>query len=108
MRTSNSANQALRHADVGHVWEEKLSGAMGTLILKTHQTFRVHAAAGGVTVTMDGILAATLNNNGDELIFNSGPGAPQPAGSPPATKVVVVIAGGNAYVQVARENSREI
>jgi hypothetical protein len=107
MRTSNLANEAVRQAEVGHVWEEKLSGAAGTIIVKPYQTFRVHAAAGGCTVTMDGVLAATLNTNGDELIFNAGSGTPDPTTGKPATQVTIVI-GAAAYVQVARENVKKI
>lgn len=103
MRTSNLANEALRHAEVGHVWEEKLSGAAGTIKVKPFQTFRVHAAAGGCAVSIDGVLAATLNTNGDELIFNAGSGIPDSVTGRPATSVTITVSA-NAYVQVAREN----
>lgn len=112
MRTSNLANEALRHADVGHVWEEQLTNAQGTLTLKPYQTFRVRAA-GATTVTIDGTLAMTMVS-GEIAIFNAGSG--EPADIDPSNGVVVrqavtatiVIAGANAFVQVARDNIRKI
>ena len=105
MRTSNLANEALRHAEVGMVWEEQLSNAAGTLQLAPFQTFRVRAAA-AVTVTIDGTLAMTMQS-GEIAIFNAGSGQPGPApGDRNATICQVVIAG-NAYVQVARVNVRK-
>lgn len=112
MKTSNLANEAIRQSDVGMVWEEKLSGAAGTLRLLPFQTFRVRAAAAG-TVTIDGILAATMIS-GEILVFNAGGG--QPVQTPPETtgvvtkqapQVVVVITGAQ-FVQVARDSTRRI
>lgn len=106
MRTSNLANEAVRHSEVGQVWEERLSGAAGTLKLKPYQTFRVHSASGSVTVTIDGVLAMTLGN-GETEYFNAGSGQPDVNTGKQATEVVVVITG-NAYVQVAREKARSL
>jgi hypothetical protein len=106
MRTSNLANEAVRQADVGQVWEEVLSGAQGTIKLKTSQTFRVRAA-GATTVTIDGTLAMTMVS-GEIAIFNAGSGQPNASTLKPASEVVVVIAGANAFVQVARENVRKV
>lgn len=102
MRTSNLANEALRHAEVGQCWEEKLTNAAGTIIVNPFQTFRVHAAAGGCTVTVDGVLAMTLGN-GETEYFNAGSGTPDVNTGKPATQITVVI-GAAAYVQVARDN----
>ena len=107
MKTANLANEALRHADVGHVWEEKLSGTAGTLILNTFQTFRVRATA-AVTVTIDGTLAATMIS-GEILVFNAGSG--QPISVDQTTKQVSqssVVITGTAFVQVARDNTRKV
>lgn len=112
MKTSNLANEALRQAEVGHVWEEKLSGAAGTLILMPFQTFRVRAAAAG-TVTIDGVLAATMIS-GEILVFNAGGG--QPTLTDPTTTGVVlkqavaatVVITGAQFVQVARDSTRRI
>jgi len=112
MKTSNLANEAARQSDVGQVWEEKLSGAAGTLNLQPYQTFRVRAAAAG-TVVIDGVLAATMVS-GETLIFNAGPG--QPALTDPATTgvvlkqatVAVITITGNQFVQVARDSSRRV
>ena len=101
MRTANLANEAIRQAEVGHVWEEKLSGAMGTLELAPMASFRVRGAA-GTTVTIDGVLAMTMAA-GEIAILCAG------NGNPDDTKptVTVVIAGAAAFVQVARDIDRK-
>lgn len=112
MKTSNLANEAVRSAEVGHVWEERLTGAAGTLVLLPFQTFRVRAAAAG-TVTIDGVLAATMVS-GEILYFNAGGG--QPTQTSPTTSGVVtkqapsvtVVITGNQFVQVARDSTRRI
>jgi hypothetical protein len=112
MRTSNLANEAIRQAESGHVWEEVLSGAQGTLVLKPFQTFRVRAA-GATTVTIDGTLAMTMVS-GEIAIFNAGSGVPQDVDNSTgvvvrqANQATVVIAGANAFVQVARTNVRSL
>lgn len=112
MKTSNLANEALRVSEVGMVWEEKLSGAAGTLKLMPYQSFRVRAAAAG-TVTIDGVLAATMVS-GEILVFNAGSGLPvqtDPTTTGVVTKqavqVTVVITGAQ-FVQVARDAGRRI
>ena len=112
MRTSNLANEALRHAETGQVWEEVITNGTGTLTLKPFQTFRVRAA-GATTVTIDGRLAATMST-GEIIIFNAGSG--MPADIDPSSGVVVkqapavtvVIAAASAFVQVARDNVRKL
>jgi len=112
MKTSNLANESLRISETGMVWEEQLSGAAGTLNLMPFQTFRVRAAAAG-TVTIDGVLAATMVS-GEILLFNAGGG--QPALTDPTTtgvvskqasQVVVTITGAQ-FVQVARDATRKL
>ena len=106
MRTSNLATEAVRQSEVGQTWEEKLSGAAGTLVLKPRQTFRVRAAA-AVTITIDGILAATMIS-GEILIFNCGSGQPivgLNTSNNQANQSTVVVTG-TAFVQVARDNNR--
>lgn len=100
MRTSNLANQALREAETGQVWEEKLTNAQGTIQVARYATFRVRAT-GATTVTIDGILAMTMSA-GEIAIFNAG------AGDNTDTKqlVDIVIGGANAFVQVARDKDR--
>lgn len=112
MKTSNLANESLRVSETGMVWEERLSGAAGTLTLMPYQTFRVRAAAGG-TVTIDGVLAATMVS-GEILLFNAGSGQPV-ATDPTTTGVVVrqapsvtVVITGAQFVQVARDAGRRI
>jgi|ERR1051325_7391490 hypothetical protein len=101
MRTANNASETLRHSESGLVWEEKLSGAQGSLELRPMQTFRVRAT-GATTVTIDGILAMTMSS-GEIAIFCCGNGSPDDA----KPTVTVAIAGANAFVQVARDKDRE-
>jgi hypothetical protein len=98
MRTSNIPAGSLRTSEVGLVWEEKISNALGTIMVRVASPFRVRAVA-DLTVTIDGVLAATMKAN-EILIFNAGDGK---AGNLPNQYVEVVIATGAAYVQVARE-----
>jgi len=115
MRSANLATQALRHSESGQIWQEVLSGAQGTFTIQPYQTFRVRASA-GTTVTIDGTLAMTMGV-GEIEKFNGGSGLPQgspnlnyPPGSLPPQRlgsvVTVVIAGANAWVQVARDNTK--
>lgn len=112
MKTSNLANEAIRQSDVGMVWEERLSGIAGTLTLLPFQAFRVRAAAAG-TVTIDGVLAATMVS-GEILVFNAGGG--QPVATDPTTTGVVtrqapsvtVVITGAQFVQVARDSTRRL
>jgi hypothetical protein len=114
MRAANTANEAVRQAESGQVWEEQLSGTGGTLILLPYQTFRVRAAA-AVTVTIDGTLAMTMVS-GEIEKFNSGNGQPVPInneginfvtpGFSAAYSCTIVITG-TAFVQVARPKARQ-
>jgi len=99
MRTANLAAQTLRQSESGLVWEEKLSGAAGSIEVKRFDTVRVRAAA-ACTVTIDGILAATMIA-GEILIFNAGHGD---ATDGKATVTVTIT--GAQFVQVARSTER--
>ena len=116
MRTANLGNQALRHAESGQVWEEALTNAQGTIYLQPYQTFRVRAT-GATTVTIDGTLAMTMSS-GEIEKFNAGSGPASgnpnqnfPPGMFPGQKLgsvcTIVIAGANAFVQVARDNTKQ-
>ena len=100
MRSANLANRAARTSESGHVWEEKLSGAQGTVTVEKFSTIRVRAT-GATTVTIDGILAMTMSTGEIEL-FNAGNGTPADS----KETVDVVIGGANAFVQVARNIDR--
>lgn len=104
MRSSNLANEAVRQAEVGLVWEEKLSGAAGTLTLFPFQSFRVRATA-AVTVTIDGTLAMTMQAN-EIAIFNAGSGQPGAVPGDKAAVACTIVITGTAFVQVARVNVR--
>jgi hypothetical protein len=101
MKTANIVSENLRQAETGLQWEEQLSGATGTLPLYKWTTFRVRAT-GATTVTIDGVLAATMSS-GEIMIFNTG------TGNTPSTQlntIQVVIGGASAFVQVARDFNR--
>jgi hypothetical protein len=101
MKTSNNVSETARHSESGLTWEEKLTNATGTVEVLKCSTFRVRAT-GATTVTIDGILAATMSS-GEILIFNAGDG------NPDDTKVTVTVTIGAvaAFVQVARELKRQ-
>ena len=91
-----------RNSDVGLVWEEKMSGAIGVLELQRYQAFRVRST-GALTVEIGGILAATMID-GEILTFNTG------IGNEDDTKKTVTIrmaGAGTAFVQVGREKERK-
>ena len=101
MKTSNTISENLRVAETGLAWVEKITNGMGTLQLTDAITFRVRAT-GATTVTIDGLLAMTMSA-GEIAIFNTGHGSPDDVGP----YIAVVIAGANAYVQVAAEVDRQ-
>jgi hypothetical protein len=101
MKTSNLVTESVRQSESGQTWEEKLTNATGSLELPKRATFRVRAT-GATTVTIDGILAATMSAS-EILVFNTGDGDPDDA----KNTVSVVIAAAAAFVQVARELKRQ-
>ena len=100
MKSANLASQSIRQSESGLVWEEKLSGATGTIKVLPHATFRVRAGA-GTTVTIDGTLAMTMALN-EVAIFCAGAGNPDD--TDPMIAIIIAVAG--AYVQVARDTDR--
>lgn len=101
MRTSNLANRSVRQSESGHVWEEQLTNAQGTIKVAKFATFRVRAT-GATTVTIDGVLAMTMVS-GEIALFNAGSGTPNDA----KETVDIVIGAANAFVQVARDQDRQ-
>jgi hypothetical protein len=96
MNTANIPARTSRTSESGLVWEEQLSGATGSIEVPRYATFRVRAT-GASTVTVDGVLAATMSA-GEIMIFNAGFGDP----TVPNSTVTVTIAVASAFVQVAR------
>lgn len=96
MRAANLPSEAQRSSIVGLTYVEVLSGASGTFEAPRGTAIRVRAAA-GLTVTIEGVLAATMIS-GEIIIFNSGDPMP---GTGKNTCTFAV--SGNAYVQVGRE-----
>lgn len=101
MQAANIASRTLRHSESGLVWEEKISGATGALEVEPCSTFRVRAT-GATTVTIDGVLAATMST-GEIMIFNAGEGDPTDT----KATVTITIAAASAFVQVARNYDRK-
>ncbi len=101
MKTSNLVAETIRQSESGLTWEEKITNNTGTLEVPKCSTFRVRAT-GATTVTIDGVLAATMSA-GEIIVFNAGDGDPDD------TKNTVTIAIGAiaAFVQVARELKRK-
>lgn len=100
MKTANLISQTVRQSESGLLWEEKITNNTGTLELTKASTFRVRAT-GATTVTIDGVLAATMST-GEIIIFNAGDGDR----SDSKATVTVVIGAVAAFVQVARELPR--
>ncbi len=101
MKTSNIASANLNTAESGLVWEEKITGGTGSLEVVEYTTFRVRAT-GATTVTIDGVLAATMSA-GEVMIFNSGRGDPDDT----KATITITIAAASAFVQVARNTDRK-
>jgi len=100
MKTANLISETLRHSESGLTWEEKITNNTGAFELAKASTFRVRAT-GATTVTIDGVLAATMST-GEIIIFNTGEGNPDDT-KPTVTVTIGAVA---AFVQVARETKR--
>jgi len=96
LKTTNMPAGSQRQSEVGLSWIEVLTGAQGTIQVPIQGTIRVRAT-GATTVTIGGILAMTMSAGEIERI-NVGTG---PADG--KSFVSVIIAGANAFVQVAKE-----
>ena len=101
MRTADPITDSLRESESGKCWEEKLSNTTGTIQVSKTATVRVRCVTTGTTVTIGGVLAATMLA-GEIIIFNAGDGDPDST----STTVPVVIGAQAAFVQVAREAKR--
>lgn len=102
MYTANIASGTLRTSESGLVWEEKITNGTGSLEVEPRATIRVRAT-GATTVTIDGILAATMSS-GEIMIFNAGDGDQKDA----KATVTIAIAAAAAFVQVARSKDRPV
>lgn len=102
MQTYNEPARAQRNTETGQVWTEVLSGATGSVEVQKYATVRVRAT-GATTVTIGGVLAATLSA-GEIMHFNTGKGDT----SDSKKSVTVTIGVAAAFVQVgATIQSRE-
>lgn len=100
MQAANLAARSIRHSESGLVWEEKLSGATGTVIVKKYSSIRIRST-GAATVTIDGVLALTMAA-GEILVMNVGAGDNDDT----ISTVNVVIASASVFLQVARDIDR--
>ncbi len=92
----NIPARAQRNSETGLVWEEKLSGATGTVEVAKYSSIRVRAA-GATVVTIGGVKAATMMTD-EIMVFNAGIG--NSTDTKKTVSVVISVAG--AYVQVGR------
>ena len=99
MKGSNQSTGSIRQSESGQVWREVLTGATGSLELYKLTVFRVRAAA-GTTVTIGGVLAATMVAD-EVIIFNAGPGDK----ADKKATVTVDIANAGAWVQIADDTA---
>lgn len=105
MQNYNESARVMRDSDFGHVWTEISSGAAVTAEVPRYTAIRVRATA-AVTVSFDGVLAATMVS-GEILIFNSGRGQVGVGGASAAKKTVTMAITGTAFVQQAANNERD-
>ena len=106
MQNYNAPARTERNADWGHVWVEISSGAAITAEVARYAAVRVRAA-GAVTVSFDGILAATMIS-GEILIFNAGIGQVKLGGASANKQTVTMAVTGTAFIQIAAQNQLEI
>lgn len=99
MKAVNLPAGSQRNSDVGLVWRQVFSGAGGfTFNGPVQGTIRVSSGAAALTVTIGGVLAATLRT-GEVEYFNLGSGLSGDMKTP----VVVIIGAGDARVSLAEE-----
>jgi hypothetical protein len=97
MKAVNLPTGAQRNLNSGYVFREVYNGSGGfTTELPFQHTVRVSAGA-NVTVSMDGVLCATLRT-GEVEYFNTGAGR-----TDDRSTVTLVIGAGDARVQIGEE-----
>ena len=96
MKTTNIPAGSQRLSNVGLVWQEVITNGAGTFRANFQSTIRVRAIA-QTTVTIDGVLAITLEVGETEYV-NVGTGL----GGDGLSTIEVVIAG-TANVQIAKD-----
>jgi len=96
MQTSNHATGAVRQSETGQRWIELQTATNGTLEVHPRTTFRI-AATAVATVTIGGILAATMAAD-EVIIFNAGPGDKSDG-----KQTVTVVTTGTVNLQVAED-----
>lgn len=103
MKTANLPAGSIRQSNVGLVWKQLFSGAGGYTDQGPVQgTIRVSSGAASLSVTIGGVLAATLRN-GEVEYFNLGRGAVGDGRVP----VEFIIGAGDARVSIALETDSE-
>jgi len=102
MKSSNQLSGGVRSSEVGLVWREIKSGAgLTSFEVPKSTAVRVRSAIAGLTVSFDGVLAATLDS-AEIMLFNSGLGVTDGRLGDPKTTVTLDVSG-NCFIQVGLE-----
>jgi hypothetical protein len=107
MRASNILSGAQRTSEVSLVWKEINSGGGASQIeVPRHTTIRVRCTnGGGMTVSLDGVLSATMAHN-EVMLFNSGIG--KTYGQTGDLKNTVTLAwSSTCYIQLGMESQEQ-
>ena len=93
---NNLPARTQRFSESAQVWVEIFTSSTGTREIQKYSTIRVRAT-GATTVTLDGVLAATMSA-GEIMLLNVGCGSVTDS----KKTVTLVIGGAAAFVQVGR------
>lgn len=105
MRLSNQLSAGTRSSEVSLVWKEVNSGGgAAQLEVPRHTAIRVRAAA-GLTISLDGILAATMIS-GEIMVFNSGIGKQHGQMGDPKNTVTLAWSGA-CFIQLGMESQEQ-
>lgn len=106
MRLSNQLSAGQRSSDVSLVWKEINSGGgASTLEVPRHTAIRVRSATAGLTISLDGILAVTMDDK-EIIVINSGIG--KLYGQMADIKNTVTLAwSGACYIQLGMESQEQ-
>jgi hypothetical protein len=102
MKSSNVLSGAVRSSEVSLVWREIKSGAgLVSFEIPRCTAVRIRSATAGLTVTFDGILAATMDT-AEVMLFNSGLGLTYGLIGDVKDTVTLVVSG-NCFIQMGCE-----
>ena len=91
----------LRTSEVSLCWQEIKSGAgLVSFEIPVAHCVRIRSTTAGLTVTLDGVLAMTMDS-GEIALLNVGDGNPGDV-----KRTITLVVSGNCYIQVGREVER--